>query len=221
MKNSMVGGMILSAALLALVMSQFAVSPGAYEQTSSGSALTVEALDNATYQPVATEAFGESPVQLTNGSYSSVLHFGAYDQPVTINQSSIPYVFGDLNADGAEDAAAIELESTTGTAQGIVVVLAVYINDGGIPQPAVTVGLSMSEVTQLTINASALTVLGKTMGPKDALCCPSQSVRQQFILESSTNQLIDVSGASSSTTGQPARPRWLEAYRQVQPMSVR
>jgi hypothetical protein len=64
----------------------------------------------------------------------------------------------------------------------------------------------MGEVTQLTIKAGVVTVLGKQMGPNDAFCCPSQPVTEQFILESSTNQLVDVSGASSSTTGQPAAP---------------
>jgi hypothetical protein len=204
MKDSIAGGMILSAALLALVMPRSAASLGAYAQTPPGSSLTVEALDNATYQPVATEAFGDSPVQLTNGSYSSIRHDGGFDQPVTISQSSIPYAFGDLNGDGADDAAAIELESTTGTAHGYVVVLAVYVNDGGTPEPAVTVGLPMSAVTQLTIKAGAVTVLGKQMGPGDAFCCPSQPVTEQFILESSTNQLVDVSGAGGSTAGQPA-----------------
>src|SRR5437879_10046426 len=136
MKNSMAGGMILSAALLALVMPQSAASVGAYAQTPSGSSMTVEALDNAIYQPVATEAFGDSPVQLTDGSYSSIWHEGGYDQPVTISQSSTPYAFGDLNGDGADDAAAIVLESTTGTAHGIYIVLAVYVNDGGTPKPA-------------------------------------------------------------------------------------
>jgi hypothetical protein len=113
-------------------MPQSAAPLGAYAQTPSGSSLTAEALDNAIYQPVATEAFGDSTVQLTNGSYSSIWHEGGYDQPLTISRSSIPYAFGDLNGDGADDATAIELESTTGTAHGYVVVLAVYVNDGAL-----------------------------------------------------------------------------------------
>ena len=205
MKNSMAGGLIISAALLALLMPQSAAALGAYAQTPPGSSLTAEALDNATYQPVATEAFGNSPVQLTNGSYSSIWDEDGYEQPVAITQgANTPYAFGDLNGDGADDAAGIALESTTGTAHGISIVLAVYVNDGGTPKPAVTVGLPMGEVTQLTIKAGVVTVLGKRMGPNDAFCCPSQPVTEQFILESSTNQLVDVSGASSSTTGQSA-----------------
>jgi hypothetical protein len=131
MKKAMAGGMILSAALLALVMPQSEASLGVSAQTPSGSALTVEALDNATYQPVETDAFGDSPVQLTNGSYSSIWHEDGYDQPVIISQISDTYTFGDLNGDGADDAAAIVSESTTGTVHGIFTVLAVYVNDGG------------------------------------------------------------------------------------------
>src|SRR6266542_2128254 len=104
MKSSIAGGMILSAALLALVLPQSAASLGAYAQTPSGSALTVEALDTATYQPVETQAFGDS------------------------------------TGDGAADASAIVLESITGTSDGVFTVLAVYVNVGGTPKPAVTVG---------------------------------------------------------------------------------
>src|SRR5579864_8311573 len=130
MNNSMAGGMILSVALLALVMPGSATSLGAYAQTPSGSTLTVEALDNATYQPVETDAFGDAPVQLTDGSYSSIWHEDGYDQPVLITQRSDTYTFGDLNGDGADDAAAIAFESVTGTSHGIFTVLAVYLNDG-------------------------------------------------------------------------------------------
>jgi hypothetical protein len=207
MKNAMVGGMILSAALFALVMPQSAASVGAYAQTPTGSSLTADALDNATYQPVETDAFGDSPVQLTNGSYSSVLHYGGYDQSVIISQRSDTYAFGDLNGDGADDAAAIVFESTTGTAHGIFTVLAVYVNDGGTPRNAVTVSLSpMGPVTLLAIKAGVVTVSGKQLGPNDAFCCPSQPVTKQFILDTSANQLVDGSGASSSTTGQLAAP---------------
>src|SRR5690242_2597920 len=112
MKNSLPGAIILSAALLACVIPQSAAALGAYAHTPPGSSLTVDALDNATYQPLATDAFGDSPVQLTNGSYSSVWDEDGYEQPVAITQgSNIPYAFGDLNADGADDAAAIALES--------------------------------------------------------------------------------------------------------------
>src|ERR1051326_6164880 len=106
MKNSMAGGLIISAALLALLMPQSAAALGAYAQTPPGSSLTAEALDNATYQPVATETFGDSPVQLTNGSYSSIWDEDGYEQPVAITRSEEhTYAFGDLNDDGADDAA--------------------------------------------------------------------------------------------------------------------
>jgi hypothetical protein len=196
MKNAMAGGMILSAALLTLGMPLSGASVGAYAQTPSGTSLTVEALDNAIYQPVETQAFGNAAVQLTDGSYSSIWHDG-YDQPVLISQSSDSYAFGDLNGDGADDAAAIAVESITGTTHGIFTVLAVYVNDGGTPKPAVTVSLSpMAAVTQLTITAGAVTVLGKQVGPNDAFCCPSQPLTKRFILDPSTNQLVEAPSAA-------------------------
>lgn len=205
MKNSMTATMIFSAAL-ALAMPFSAASAGAQAQTPSGSTLTEEALDNAVYQPVDTEAFGNSTVQLTNGGYSSIWHESGYDQPVTISQASnTPYAFGDINGDGVDDAAAIALESTTGTAHGIFIVLAVYLNDGGTPDPALTVSLSgMREVTQLAIMGGVVTVAGKQMGPNDAFCCPSQPITEQFVLDDGAHQLVAVSAAGNSTSGQSA-----------------
>jgi hypothetical protein len=207
MKNSTVGALVLSAALAVAVPLPTA-SAGAQAQTPSGSSLTTDALDNALYQPVQTRFFGESAVQLTNGMYSTIWHDeeAGFDWPVHIGRASnIPYVFGDINGDAADDAAAIAFENTTGTSEGILVTLAVYVNDGGTPEPAVTVSLGpMREVTELSITAGGVPVSGKQMGPTDAVCCPSRPLTEQFIFDAGANQLVDVSGPNSSTTGQSA-----------------
>jgi hypothetical protein len=91
MRHSLIGGIIMSTALLALGVPQSAAPLSVYAQTTQGSSLTVDALDNATYQPLAADTFGDT-VQLVNGGYDTVLSTG---DNVHIRQGS--YVFGDLN----------------------------------------------------------------------------------------------------------------------------
>ncbi len=147
MNNLLAAGTVVTVVLLALAMPRFVAPASAQDQ-----ALTVDALDNATYQPLHTEAFGDT-VQLVNGIYSGTL----FGPDGGIRQGS--YVFGDLNGDGADDAVAIVLEQTGCCASSINVILAVYANDGGVPQFADSVSLG-AVPRDVTVEGGTITVSG-------------------------------------------------------------
>jgi hypothetical protein len=191
----MIGGLLISTALLALVMPQSAAYPVAYAQTPPGSSLTVDALDNATYQPLGADTFGDT-VQLVDGGYEAVLSTGDH---VGIHQAS--YVFGDLNGDGADDAVAIVIEQVGCCASSAQVVLAAYVNDSGAAMFAGSVPLGASSVVKgLTIQSGIITVTGLDVGPNDPFCCPTQPYSKQFAL--GEGGLV----AASPAPTQPARP---------------
>lgn len=92
--------------------------------------------------------------------------------------------FGDLNADGNEDAAVI-LQTKNG-GNGDTKELAVVLDQDGKAVNVSTIYIgSMIAVEAVTIQAGIITLKMRVHGPDDGLCCPSQPETWQLRLENS------------------------------------
>jgi hypothetical protein len=133
--------------------------------------------------------------QLTSGIY--------YRTPAEPNASPELYstqlhdlfAYGDLNGDGAEDAAVILRTQNGGNMD--TKELAVVLNQNGAPYNIATVELASAAVQSIQIQAGGIILLqGLTLGPNDPLCCPSQAMTWQFQLQN--GQLVGSSNLSST-----------------------
>jgi len=138
--------------------------------------LTEDALKNAEYGGIY-----EEPVQLTNGKYEGEPFVeGGASRPTVLFIE--PYALGDLNGDGAEDAAVLLVENSGGS--GSFVYLAAVVNKDGKPENAATTLLEdRAQVKSLTIANGKITVEMVTHGPEDPRCCPSQEETRVYKLE--------------------------------------
>lgn len=124
---------------------------------------------------------------LTNGTY--------YRTPNEPNASPDVYstklfgsaAYGDLNADGVEDAVVI-LQTHNG-GSGDTKELAALLNVNGQPYNISTVGIgSLVAVEDLQVQSGEIIVTARTLGPNDPLCCPSQLTILRYHLQN--GQLI-------------------------------
>lgn len=153
--------------------------------------LSLSSIENAQYHSALWGDF-----QLVDGIY--------YRTPAEPNASPQLYTtqffgliaYGDLNGDGAEDAAVILQTHNGGT--GDVKEVAAVLNQNGQPYNISTFAIgSMVAVESLEIHGGEIRISGRTAGPNDALCCPSQFTAWQLHLQD--NQLV----ASTSTESMP------------------
>jgi hypothetical protein len=144
--------------------------------------LTLAALQNAEYH---SQDWGT--YRLTDGVYQR--------PPTSPGESSSAYTTqlleamasGDLNGDGAEDAAVTLATQNGGT--GHFVELAAVLNIEGRPSNVSTVALGDRVVIESArIEAGTITLQMLTHGPNDPLCCASQLATWQFRLQG--DQLI-------------------------------
>jgi hypothetical protein len=143
------------------------------EPVPTVSPLTVDMLKNGTYLlPQAGET-----VTLVDGRYDraesmeDILHAELRD----------PIAFGDLNGDGAEDAAFLISENLGGT--GFFVSLVAILNDGGIPvQTASRFIEDRPQINGLTIMGGRIAADLVIHGFEDPLCCPDFPAVQTFRL---------------------------------------
>ncbi len=188
-----------------------ALSPGtsaAHAQQPS-SALTASALDNATYRPLHPESFAPS-VKLVNGRARG-------PGPFTTDIVQRDYVFGDLDGDGVDDAVATVIESLSGVAAGLDIVIAAYLNKSGVPTylGGVDVGHA-TRIDSVTISNGVISVSGANVGPafEDPFCCPNHPFSLQFTFDQSgavnvvsstlpaaSNQPSDSSGSTDDADG--------------------
>jgi hypothetical protein len=164
--------MILIAALaLTFVMSACAAIA---QPTPS---LTLDALKNAEYNsdlPAAKKA------KLTNGVYEEELAPGSASK-LNIRLAD-PYAIGDLNGDGAADAAVVLAANTGGS--GVFTTLAAVVNDGGKPKHVASADLGDRTVIKSISITNGIIVLNLvTHAPSDPMCCPSQNETQKFKLQ--------------------------------------
>lgn len=166
--------------------------------TQAPPALTLEHLQNAEYQGV----YEGQVVKLTDGKYEGepFVEGGASRPTVTLTPF---HTFGDLNADGVEDAAVALVESSGGS--GTFWYLAVALNLDGQPQNVATHLLGdRTQVKTITIDEDQIIVEMVTHAPDDPMCCPSQEATLVYELQG--DQLIQV----SEETVTPEEPAALE-----------
>jgi hypothetical protein len=147
--------------------------------------LPLSALQNAQYH---SALWGD--LQLTGGIF--------YRTPTEPSASPELYstrlfellAYGDLNADGTEEAVVI-LQTHNGGNMDMKE-LAVVINQNHQPYNISSVELETIAIESLQIQAGVIFLQGRTLGPDDPLCCPSQQVTWQFQLQN--GQLTSING---------------------------
>lgn len=142
---------------------------------SSAPALTIDQLKNAQYQLVFLDS--RPTVQLTNGSYQSGSDPASPDF-VSVNLGE-PIAFGDLNDDGATDAAVALAENYGGT--GVFVSVVAMLNQNGQPvQAAAEMIDDRPIINALSIQDEEILLDATVHGPNDPGCCASQSTQRMF-----------------------------------------
>lgn len=90
--------------------------------------------------------------------------------------------FGDLNADGVEDAAALLAVNGGGT--GTFIYLAAMIDDNGQPKNISSVLLGdRVEIKSVSVDAGQIVINLVTQGPSDPMCCPTEEVTWRYELQ--------------------------------------
>jgi hypothetical protein len=149
---------------------------------SENATLSQSVLFNSTFR---SPDWGE--FQLTDGVY--------YRTPPTSQESPESYTtriqdpvfYGDINADGLEDA--LVILSTQNGGSGHFVELAAVLDQNGSPYNVATISLGDRVVVESGKVENGTIVLNmRVQGPNDGLCCPSQAVTWNFVLNGS--QLI-------------------------------
>lgn len=158
--------------------------------TSSVPALTADAVKNA--QVALTTLSGNVPLtyQLTDGIYI------AEPDPATTDYAQISLLdqmaFGDLNGDGAVDAAALVAENYGGS--GTFVSLVAFLNVDGKPiQAAVTPVDDRPMIKSVNIEAGLLALEAVIHGFDDPMCCPVLQTTRHYQLDGSELVLRDFS----------------------------
>ena len=149
---------------------------------SGSTTLSQSVLQNSIYR---SPDWGE--FQLTDGIY--------YRTPPTSQESPESYTtrflgpvfYGDINADGLEDAMVIL--STQNGGSGHFIELAAVLDQNGGPYNVATISLGDRVVFESgKVENGAIVLNMRVQGPNDGLCCPSQAVTWNFVLNGS--QLI-------------------------------
>jgi hypothetical protein len=147
-----------------------------------GTALTEDDLSNAEYDLPDLGTF-----QLRAGRYEDQYGSGATEVNRAFYQAS---GFGDLDGDGADDAAAVIATELGGS--GSFYYLAAMLNREGQPQQAGQAFLGdRVQVQSIGVEEGTITVIMKVAGPDDPLCCPSQTVTRIYRLQEDGLELVE------------------------------
>jgi len=159
------------------------------EAAVEGQPLTLEALKNAAYL---SEWPADGVAQLVDGEYEEEIVPGAASKLIIVFYPDM-YAFGDLDGDGAEDAAVVL--ATSGGGSGTFISLEAVINDQGTPNHVATAFLGdRVQVNSVAIESGEITIDMVTHGPDDPLCCPSLKVTQKYGLQG--DKLVQLSDQS-------------------------
>lgn len=147
--------------------------------------LTREALRNATYA-----LDGPGTVTLVDGLYQHQYGAGASEVDTVGVQSAAP---GDLDGDGAEDAAVVLWHNGGGS--GTFIHLVAVRNDGGSPLQVATVSLGdRTYVYDLAVQNQQIVVRALVHAGSDPLCCPSLAEVMVFTLAGDALVLVTETG---------------------------
>jgi len=145
--------------------------------TTVASALTPDQVKNAKYQLVVQDA--HSVVQLTNGAYQSTTDVSSPNF-MSINLAS-QMAFGDLDGNGAGDAAVLLAENYGGS--GVFVSLIAILNQNG--QPTQTASELIDDrpiINGLSIKDGQIFLDATVHGPNDPGCCAAQGTQRTYQL---------------------------------------
>ena len=150
-----------------------AAEPAA-DVASAGGSLTLEQLANGVYLSEWVEG---GKVQLTDGFYREPLaEDGASELVVTLSEVK---AFGDLNADGLEDAAIVLVTNAGGS--GTFYELAAIVNQDGTPHQIGSQFLGdRIELQSVAVEEGKVVVQMKTHGTDDPFCCPTVQTTERY-----------------------------------------
>ena len=160
------------------------IAPPSTTGQDAGASLTLEKLKNGEFRP---EIFEYRTVKLTNGNHQEKL----YPDEETLARVYLgdQMAFGDLNGDGAEDAAVILVSSTGGS--GVFYELVAVINQSGLPRQVAAKMLGdRTDVRNLSIRSGRIEVDRIKHRPNDPMCCPTLRVRETYRLQGENLALI-------------------------------
>jgi basic membrane protein A len=161
---------------------------GVVSETAAG--VTLEDLKNIEYQ---VDYTANGRARLVNGQFREPAAPGSATEVVIILSDVI--AFGDLNGDGAGDAAAVLISDPGGS--GTFYDLAIVIEQNGNPVNVATTLLGdRLIINALTIEGDEVVVDMVTQSPQDPLCCPSQQLTRRYKLESNLVELDALANAS-------------------------
>lgn len=167
-------GALVTALVTALTLGTLPAAASTPAQTAE---LTPEELANATYSSdysatgEITLVDGQAEEEIAPGSASKLV--------VTLIE---PTAFGDLNGDGADDAAVLLASNSGGS--GTFIDLHAVLNEKGEPVDAASTLLGdRIQVNSLTIEDGQIVVDMIAQGPNDPMCCPTQPVQRTYVLE--------------------------------------
>jgi len=158
------------------------------------SALTPDQVKNAKYQLVSRDA--QPIVQLVNGAYQSTTDVSSPDfMSINLTQQM---AFGDLNGDGAGDAAVLLAENYGGS--GVFVSLIAMLNQNGQPvQAASDLIDDRPQINSLSIKDGQIFLDATIHGPNDPGCCAAQSTQRTYQL--AAGKLVFTSFISKTPDG--------------------
>jgi hypothetical protein len=144
--------------------------------------LSLEALKNATYQ-YQWDGGRVELAQLADGEYRERSNISpAYDMVVKMTDI---HTFGDLDADGSQDAVVILTENAGGS--GTWLFLAPMLNQKGSPMSVTAQSLGdRVKINAVSIHNGVIIVDMITHGPNDGLCCPTVPVIRRYKLDGNT-----------------------------------
>lgn len=165
--------------------------------SADGTGLSLETLGNAEYK---LEYPSSGTAKLTDGVYKEKYTEDSASQLViTLYNSSI----GDLNGDGADDAAVILVSAPGGS--GTFLDLAAVLNESGKPVNVATTFLGdRTQVKSFSVSSGYIDISAVTHGEDDPMCCPTKQVSWSYQLQG--NELVDANEAAPAATESPAPP---------------
>jgi len=133
-------------------------------------------------------------VQLKDGHFEQKYGEGA----TQLNQVDFQdMALGDLNEDGAPDAAVILAVNTGGS--GVFIYLAAVLNQGGNPVQAAVEQLGdRVQINALDISQGQIELNFLGFGPNDPMCCPSQVTNRTYVLQNGGLKMVSESSATAT-----------------------
>lgn len=158
----------IAAGLLTIVV----VGCGPHEEPTRAGRLEEHALESATYKPL-------------HHSEGVTLKQGAYAQgPETVNLEKVRG-YGDLDADGVEDAAVVLASSGGGS--GTFKEIAAVLNQGGVPTHVASADLGdRVKVEAIAVESGTIRAQLIVHDEADPLCCPTKPVTWEYRLQEGT-----------------------------------